>query len=205
MRARLLEATVECLADMGWARTTLPAVVNRAGVARGAQVHHFPTKAELMSAVGDFLLERHRQEFTAAFGALPPEGRTLQAALDLLWEILHSPTWTAVVELGLASRSDPSIAGSFSRFTERVDDTILEVVAEHFPVLAANPQGATAVRGVVALLIGLALQTSVDGDRLGRHAEVFAQLKVLCNALSPALVGSQPSPATDPTPPTEVP
>ncbi|CAN5575001.1 TetR/AcrR family transcriptional regulator [soil metagenome] len=189
MQARLLDATVECLVELGWARTTLPEVIARAGVARGAQVHHFPTKATLIAAVGDHLLDRHRREFAAAFAALPPDERTLDAALDVLWSILHSPTWTAVIELGLASRTDPSVAASFSGFTERVDAVVLDVVAEHFPALTDNPYGPSVVRGAVALLSGLALQTSVDRDRQGRNAEVFAHVKLLCSMLAPSLTG----------------
>ena len=196
MQERLLDATVECLVEVGWAKTTLPEVVARADVGRGAQVHHYPTKATLMAAVGEHLLVRHRREFIDAFEALDREERTLEAAIDVLWGILRSPTWTAVIELGLASRTDPTVASSFWGFTERVDQIVLEVVSEYFPTLADNPIGATVVRGTVALLSGLALQTSIDGDRLGRHAEVFAQFKILCNVLSPALVGSTDSSAT---------
>ena len=193
MQERLLDATVECLVELGWARTTLPEVVARADVARGAQVHHFPTKAALMAAVGEHLLQRHRREFAEAFEALRPEERTLEAAIDGLWGILCSSTWTAVIELGLASRTDPAIAVSFEGFTDRVDETVLEIVGEYFPALAQNPIGTAVVRGTLALLYGLALQTSIDGDRQGRHAEVVAQFKLLCAALAPALIGTAPS------------
>ncbi|HEY1989680.1 MAG TPA: helix-turn-helix domain-containing protein [Acidimicrobiales bacterium] len=193
MQERLLDATVECLVEVGWARTTLPEVVARADVARGAQVHHFPTKAALMAAVGEHLLERHRREFSEAFEALRPEERTLEAAIDGLWGILCSPTWTAVIELGLASRTDPVIAVSFEGFTDRVDETVLAIVNDYFPALAQSPIGTAVVRGTLALLYGLALQTSIDGDRLGHHAEVVAQFKLLCTALAPALVVSAAS------------
>jgi len=199
MRERLLDATVECLVEVGWARTTLPEVVARADVARGAQVHHFPTKAALMAAVGEHLLQRHRREFTEAFEALRPEERTLEAAIGGLWTILCSPTWTAVIELGMASRTDPSIAESFKGFTERVDETVLEIVGTYFPTLADGPIGTAVVRGTLALLYGLALQTSIDGDRLGRHAEVVARFTLLCTALAPALLGTA-GPAVPPTP-----
>lgn len=192
MQARLLDATVACLIDVGWARTTLPEVVARAGVARGAQVHHFPTKAALMHAVGDHLLDRNRHEFTTAFEALPVEERTLEAALDVLWSILSGPTWTALIELGLAGRTDPAIAACVQGFNEKVDTAVLEVVDEHFPDLLRQQFGASMVRGAIALLVGLALQTSVDGDRLGHHDEVFTHFKLLCNLLSSSLVGPTP-------------
>ena len=47
MRARLLEATVELLVDKGYAGTSTTLVSERAGVSRGAQLHHFPTKQDL--------------------------------------------------------------------------------------------------------------------------------------------------------------
>ena len=50
MRERLLNATVECLYELGYAKTTTTAIVERAGVSRGAQLHHFPTKADLAIA-----------------------------------------------------------------------------------------------------------------------------------------------------------
>jgi AcrR family transcriptional regulator len=184
MQARLLDAAVECLIEVGWARTTLPEVVARAGVGRGAQVHHFPTKADLMAAVGGHLLERYRAEFAARFDRLAPDDRTIDAALDVLWEMLHGPLWTAVIELGQAARTDSAVGSSFGGFTEQVDAMVLDVVGHNFPAVLTAPFGASIVRGTVALLIGLALQTSVDGDRHGHHAEVFRDLNALCRTLS---------------------
>ncbi|MGH9097650.1 MAG: hypothetical protein ACRDWB_09510 [Acidimicrobiales bacterium] len=113
-----------------------------------------------------------------------------------------------MIELGLASRTDPAIAVSFEGFTDRVDETVLGIVNEYFQALAQSPIGTAVVRGTLALLYGLALQTSIDGDRLGHHAEVVAQFKLLCTALAPALVDStssvSPTPAVavfDTTPP----
>ena len=42
-RKRLLEAAIECLAELGWTGTTVAIVAERAGVSRGAAQHHFPT------------------------------------------------------------------------------------------------------------------------------------------------------------------
>jgi AcrR family transcriptional regulator len=50
MRARLLDATIECLVKYGYAGTTTPRVAEMAGVTRGAQVHHFGSKNELVLA-----------------------------------------------------------------------------------------------------------------------------------------------------------
>lgn len=39
-RERLLDATVQSLIDLGYAKTTTTVVCERAGLSRGAQVHH---------------------------------------------------------------------------------------------------------------------------------------------------------------------
>ena len=50
MRARLLDATVDCLVEHGFSHTSTTLVSERAGVSRGAQLHHFPTKNDLVVA-----------------------------------------------------------------------------------------------------------------------------------------------------------
>ncbi|WP_064062559.1 TetR/AcrR family transcriptional regulator [Rhodococcus gordoniae] len=65
-RRRLLEATIDCLAESGWAATTVGVVAERAGVSRGATQHHFPTREDLITASLEFMfdsrIERVRTE-----------------------------------------------------------------------------------------------------------------------------------------------
>ena len=100
-RGRLLDATLECLAELGYTGTTTTEVVRRAGLSRGAQVHHFPTKAELVVAAVEHLFHRRHEEFRQAFAE---RERTLDAALDLLWEMFQGPTFDAWLELVVAGR-----------------------------------------------------------------------------------------------------
>lgn len=185
MRARLLDATVECLAERGWARTSLPEVVGKAGVARGAQVHHFPTKSALLVAATEHLLERQRAEYISAFESLPPEKRTIDSAIDTLWPMLRGQTWTALVELFVAGRTDPAVRSALGDLAERALDVSVEIVAEYFPATRDSAMHAIAVRGAMALFVGLALQAGIDNDRRGHHAEVLAGVKTLARMLIP--------------------
>ena len=49
-RARLLDATLECLAEAGYAGTSFPAILRRAGLSNGGLWRHFRSKAELLAA-----------------------------------------------------------------------------------------------------------------------------------------------------------
>src|SRR5205085_9670279 len=71
-RGRLLDATLECLAELGYAGTTTTEVVRRAGLSRGAQVHDFPTKAELVVAAVEHLFQRRHDDFRSAIAAREP-------------------------------------------------------------------------------------------------------------------------------------
>jgi acetyl esterase/lipase len=56
MRQKLLEATVQCLDELGYAATSTTEVVARAGVSRGALAHHFASKTELRGLPPVFLV-----------------------------------------------------------------------------------------------------------------------------------------------------
>src|SRR5947208_2996268 len=68
-RARLLDATVECLAEIGYARMTTGDVAERAGMSRGAQLYHFQNKAELVATAVEHLLDRLHRQFLDAVAA----------------------------------------------------------------------------------------------------------------------------------------
>src|SRR5277367_4995704 len=70
MRGRLLEATIDCLYELGYSRTTTIEVAARAGVSRGAQLHHFPTKKRLVTIAVRHLLSKRIEEFRLAFSDL---------------------------------------------------------------------------------------------------------------------------------------
>lgn len=155
-QARLLDATIDCLAELGWARTTTTEVVRRAGVSRGAQVHHFPTKDDLVVAAVDHLFVRRTAEFRAAFVGLPPEERTADRAVDLLWDIFQGPTFAAWLEVVVAARTDERLRAALTPVEHRFHDNVERTFLELFP--GADP---LAARFAFTVLDGLAL------DRIG--------------------------------------
>src|SRR5262245_41346093 len=158
-RARLLDATLECLCDQGYARTTTPEIARRAGLSRGAQLHHFPTKAELVTAAVEHLFERRYQEFRAAFAQVPAGADRYAAAIDILWSMVSGPTFEAWLELAVASRTDPELRRAIHDLTGRLRDLIAGTFRELFGQGHSDqPFFVVAPHFVFALLDGLALQ-----------------------------------------------
>src|SRR5947208_12675209 len=105
-RAKVLDATVDCLIELGYAGTTTTLIAERAGVSRGAQLHHFPTKAELVAAAVAHLSHRIGEELQEEAAQLPVGKDRPAAAVDLLWSTFSTPLFTAWLELTVAARTD---------------------------------------------------------------------------------------------------
>ncbi len=65
-RVQLIEATIETLAEMGYARTTLTAVARRAGLSHGLVNFHFETKERLLAETMAYLAEEYSANWQAA-------------------------------------------------------------------------------------------------------------------------------------------
>jgi AcrR family transcriptional regulator len=186
-RAALLDATIDCLVEYGYANLTTTRVVERAGVSRGAQVHHFPTKAELVAEAVRHLAAKRVEEFVAAMPRLPrSEERRVSFILDRLWEVHTSPLFVAALELWVAARTDPELRAGLASVEGEVAQTIAAVGPSVFPDLASRPDFAADVEAAMAAIRGLALLRFVDEpediDRRWRRVKrrvlaIFAQVQ----------------------------
>jgi AcrR family transcriptional regulator len=180
-RARLLDATIECLSELGWARTTTTEIAQRAGVSRGAQLHHFPTKAELVTTAVDHLFQRRDAEFRAAFARLPADAPRGPMAVELLWKMARGPTFHAWLELIVAARTDPNLMAAVHRIGERFAENVRRTFRALFGEHVAAPPYDLAPLITFALMQGLALDHIVGGDdpRLGAVIDKWKQLAAL--------------------------
>src|SRR6478609_7857995 len=106
MRARLLEACVELLVERGFAGTTTTLVSERAGVSRGAQLHHFPTRNDLVFAAVEHIMTTRAAELAVVGERLPSGRARARAVLQLFADHFTSPMFTAALELWVGARTD---------------------------------------------------------------------------------------------------
>ena len=173
---RLLDATIECLIERGWAGTSTTEIVRRAGVSRGAQVHHFPSKEDLVLAAVEHLLTRRIREFQATFADIPPAQRSPAAAMHLLYDQCFRATFEPWLELAVAARTDPALHERFVQFESRFFDAALSTFTSLFPDAAVNPAFArVGLRLTFAVLEGLATARMIDvpEDELNAVIDTF--------------------------------
>ena len=178
MRLRLLEATVECLVELGWAGTTTTVVSERAGVSRGAQLHHFPSKQELVVAAVEHLSERRRDVMAASAADLPEEGRT-RAILDVLAQQFVSPVFYAALELWVAARSDAELRKAVAPLERRVGRETHAFALQLLGVDESVGNNRALVQGTLDLVRGLGLASALSDDSRRRNAVLDAWATVL--------------------------
>ena len=88
-REKLMRATIECLYELGYDRTSTVLVTKRAGVSRGAMLHQFPSKADLMMAASDYIRLQRRAAHTAALEGIDDPLEQLRRAQP--WEHWRRP------------------------------------------------------------------------------------------------------------------
>lgn len=148
-----MDAAEELILAHGFAATSVDAVVERAGVTKGAFFHHFSSKAELAHA----LVERY-----AKIDAEHLEGNLARAerlSRDPLQQLL---IFVGLFEEAMAELTEPFpgclfasycyeaqlfdletqavVRGAFVRWRERVGDKLRDVVRRHPPRLPVEPE-----------------------------------------------------------------
>ena len=164
MRLRLLDATVECLVTYGYAGTTTHRVAELAGVTRGAQIHHFPAKEDLVVAAIEHLAQQRARVTIREVGRIRESPDPAAAVLDFLWEVHQGPIVVATLELWMASRTDPVLAKHVQRVEPVVNGALLAAIEQVLPDRSAQKELRYAVYTAMDALRGILVAGFVDGD-----------------------------------------
>ncbi len=168
MRLRLLEATVECLAERGWSGTSTTVVSERAGVSRGAQLHHFPTKSDLVLAAVEHLAVVRQQELLARVVGLPSGPHRTRAVLEMLADLFTGPLFAAALELWVAARTDPQLHDAVRELEARVGRAAHRHAVEALQVDESVPGARELVQATLDLVRGLGLAATLSDDSARR-------------------------------------
>jgi AcrR family transcriptional regulator len=157
-REALLDATLACLVEDGYARTTTIRVSERAGLSRGAHLHHFRTRNALVAAAIGRLSERRSEELMDAAENLPDGGRErLVAGLDLVWASYANPLFQAALALWANARTDAELREHLVEVERQLDRQTLELARRLFPGLAERPDFERLIEMAISTIRGLAL------------------------------------------------
>jgi AcrR family transcriptional regulator len=118
--ARLLDAAIDTIVEVGYARASAAVIAKRAGVSDGALFRHFATMGDFMAATALEVMRRQLDLFTKQVAEIPADRPVLESALTVLRDVTGNDTNTVMYELLVAARTD-----------DRLRATLQDVLAEY--------------------------------------------------------------------------
>jgi AcrR family transcriptional regulator len=181
-QAKLLEAAIDCIAQVGYQASTLTVIAERAGLSRGGRLHHYPTKAELVVRALEHLIDQQMSAFEHGFRSLDPTTDRVASAIDMIWAQLNSKSFAALLELVVVARTDDELRRNLTRLTTKFHERVAELWVELFEPRAGHKAFfEIAPTFGFALFQGLALQRIAGAD-VRMHGRVLDAWKAIESA-----------------------
>ncbi|MFG1790254.1 TetR/AcrR family transcriptional regulator [Nocardia sp. NPDC049149] len=186
-RQRLLEATIDCLAETGWAAATVAVVAERAGVSRGAAQHHFPTREDLITAALEYMFDsrdqRARDEAIAVAALASGSART-EAVVAGLVESYTSPLFKAALQVWTHAAADPALRERIVPLEAKFGRISHRRAVEALGVDDSDPVAHHLVQATLDMARGLGLADVLTDDSARRKQIVHQWAATLHAALN---------------------
>jgi AcrR family transcriptional regulator len=179
----VVDAAIEALGAVGYARTSVTEIGARSGVSQGGMFRHFATRLDIVVAAGEAVGERQLANFRAR---LSRTDGSVPALLELTRAACRAPMNAAWHELLSAARSDAELRTRLEPIVARYYARIVELAREQ-PALAAVPDDALSplVMTVIHAFDGEALARVVNPQPELDEARL-ALLEAMLRSLLPA-------------------
>jgi AcrR family transcriptional regulator len=178
-RQRLLEAAVDCLAEVGWSGSTVAVVAERAGVSRGAAQHHFPTREDLFTAAVEHVAVQRRAELDARAAALPAAGpRRNEGVVRMLVGLYTTPLFRAALQLWVAVSTDDQLRPRVLELESRIGRETHKTAVALLGADESRPGVRETVQATLDMARGLGLADvlSDDSERRERIVRQWARI-----------------------------
>ncbi len=175
-RRILLETTIRCLHTRGYAATTTLLVAEEAGLSRGAMLHQFPTRVDLMMFVVQSVFDDEVAVYDARLSAIADPKARMSAFPEIVWEVLSRPSGVAVLEILQGSRSDPALAERLAPLQAQIEQNALTLLQRWFG--ESGGASKTAMRLVVWAVRGLSIAQVLapDPEEIEKSVQLLRRL-----------------------------
>lgn len=181
---KAIDAAIACVYRDGYSATTTISVAAEAGISRGALLHHFPTKVDLILAVALEVVRRSQDKRRKIIVARPRGLQRFAAITDASWATLQEPEAMTLLEILMASRGDPELASRLPDVIETFEawqlSGMLEIADDigftNVPELEAMAKlHQAAMRGLSIELLFAKDRTKIDAafTLLGWYKQMF--------------------------------
>jgi AcrR family transcriptional regulator len=137
-RSLIVDAAIKCFVELGYARTTTTAIAERAGLSRGAMLHHFPSKIDIVRAAVDHLHAKRLKALRKSM--MRPSGETdrVRQGVEAYWAHVNHPMFVAFFELSVAARTDSELSSILKPAQEAFERDLNQTTLDVFPEWHGN-------------------------------------------------------------------
>jgi AcrR family transcriptional regulator len=175
-RQRLLESTIDALAETGWAAATVAVVAERAGVSRGAAQHHFPTREDLITAALEYMFDTRMAHSTAESAALAAasahtaaaDPARTEAVVAHLVESYTTTLFKAALQVWTHAAADPALRERIVPLEARFGRVSHRLAVEALGVDDSDPVAHHLVQATLDMARGLGLADVLTDDSARR-------------------------------------
>ncbi len=132
-RTQITEAAIRCFVEYGYSRTTTTLIAEKAGLSRGAMLHHFPSKLAVVSAAVEYLHAKRLRAFRRAVTKPSNDRDHVRQSVEAYWAHVRHPMFVAFFELAVAARTDKELAAILRPAQEAFEREWYEAAVEVFP------------------------------------------------------------------------
>ncbi|MDT7725679.1 MAG: hypothetical protein QOI21_2255 [Actinomycetota bacterium] len=183
-RRRLIEAAVECIAELGWHGTTVAVIAQRAGVSRGAAQHHFPTRENLVAAAVEHVGEVQLLVLRERADDLPSGPGRTEHVVDMLLNLYSGPLFQAALHLWVAASTDEGLRRTLVPLEAVVGREAHRMAVELLGVDETHPGVREMVQATLDLARGLGLANLLTDDTKRRRQIVLQWSRILEPAMT---------------------
>jgi len=162
---RILKAAANLIRRRGYARFRTAEVAAQAGLSRGAQLHHFPTKDSLVVATLEYVFEQAQILSRRRAAAINRPRDLIEAVIEDAKEFFLSEHFMVAIDIVLSTSTDQSVRKQILDISRKARRPVEIAWSE---ALAASGVPASVAADVVALTLGvvrgMALRTLWDND-----------------------------------------
>lgn len=183
-RSKIIDETVRCIVEEGFAAATAKHVAERAGVTWGVIQYHFGDRNGLLLAVVDDGVGKLLESLSSADVSELPLRERIEVVVDTAWSCYSSPTSIAAFEILRATRWGENSR----RHLVEMNDAIAQLGR-----LVTDDPGNDGVAEVIwATLRGVVLAQMIVGTSVDWHRERRALIDMVTHYLQakPAATGS---------------
>jgi len=125
--AKLVDATIASLAEVGYRATSIAEICTRAGVSQGALFRHFRSRIAIVAAATQAVEQQHLATFAQFTAAGPASESALPGLVAFLRQACRSAESSAWREVMMAARTDFELRVQVAESLRRFELAILDV------------------------------------------------------------------------------